>query len=420
MFFLFSAKYFLLFERNIIKEQVRKSENIINLYQKYLDNSCNEQELKDILSHFEQSEQNPELKLMIRKELEHTGSEYERLPQVESILRKLDDAIDTKIINTTPKRISLFQKVTYRYSAAAVLFLLLSAGLFYSSIRLNLFDRYKSEYYNDVAPGTNRALLTLADGKKIQLDEALNGTLSSQSGILISKTANGQLRYQVSAATKTGEAKAAYNTISTPKGGTYEVILSDGTVVVLNAGSSLSFPISFGDKKDRHVILNGEAYFEVAHRRNQPFYVKSGDQLISVLGTHFNVNAYTDEHSVKTTLLQGSIQVSYPDGRNALLKPGQQAYVANGKLAVKDVNAESAIDWKKGEMDVKDEDFQATMRKIARWYDVDVVFLEDAPADLKLGGIISREKSIVTVLKVMELTGKVHFKVEGRRVTVMR
>lgn len=398
---------------------MKDSDTISTLYQKYLDNKCNPQELEMLLHHFEQVEIQPELGLMIRKELENAGSVYESLPQVDAVLQKLDDFIACHIIPGKPKRLSFFSSGNFRYWSAAALFLILSIALYYEGNQLGIFNHSVSEYKNDIAPGKNKALLTLADGKKIELTEALHGKVATQSGVLISKTADGQLRYQNSD-TKTNVAKAAYNTISTPKGGKYEVELSDGTKVFLNAASSISFAAGFGNKGDRTVILKGEAYFEVAHRQGQPFYVQSGDQLIKVLGTHFNVNAYTDEQSVKTTLLQGSVAVSYPNGNRVLLKAGQQSYVANGKLLVNEVNAESAIDWKEGEMNVKDEDFQTTMRKIARWYDVDVVFAEDAPADLKLGGIISREKSIVTVLKVMELTGEVHFKVEGRRVTVMR
>ena len=393
--------------------------SISTLYQKYLDNACNPEELQTLLHHFEQNEQDPELSLMIRKELESTNTIYEGLPQVQNVLSKLDEIIDRNVMASKSVNLSRFNNNSFRYWSAAALFLILSVSFYFATTQLHLFNRFASEYKNDIAPGKNKAVLTLADGKKIELTDELKGTIAAQSGVLISKAANGQLRYRFSSETS-GRTKLVYNTISTPNGGKYEVELSDGTVVFLNAASSLSFPTSFGDKEDRSVILKGEAYFEVAHRPHQPFYVKSGDQLIKVLGTHFNVNAYTDENSLKTTLLQGSIQVSYPDGRNALLKPGQQAYISNGRLSVKEVNVESAIDWKKGEMNVKDEDFQATMRKIARWYDVDVVFADDAPTDLKLGGIISREKSIVTVLKVMELTGEVHFKVEGRRVTVMR
>lgn len=398
---------------------MKDSDTISPLYQKYLDNECNPQELQMLLHHFEQVEIQPELSLMIHKELENTDSVYENLPQVDAVLQKLDAFIEHNITLSKSKRLSFFSSGNFRYWSAAALFLILSIALYYGGNQLNIFSNSASEYRNDIAPGKNKALLTLADGKKIELTEALHGTVATQSGVLVSKTADGQLRYQVSD-TKTNGAKAAYNTISTPKGGKYEVALSDGTIVFLNAASSLSFPTSFGNKGDRNVVLKGEAYFEVAHRPDQPFYVQSGGQLIKVLGTHFNVNAYTDEQSVKTTLLQGSVAVIYPNGNHVLLKPGQQSYVANGKLLVSEVNAESAIDWKAGEMNVKDEDFQTTMRKIARWYDVDVVFAEDAPADLKLGGLISREKSIVTVLKVMELTGEVHFKVEGRRVTVMR
>lgn len=391
--------------------------SISNLYQKYLDNACSPEELQTLLSHFEKIDQEPELREMTRNELQRINSSYERLPQVNNLLNKLDLVVHRQIIQNKPKQMKLLGR--YRYWSAAAIFLILSIALYYGDHKLNIFNSYASEYKNDVAPGSDKAILTLADGSEINLTDTLQGTLAAQSGVTITKNKAGEVRYQISASQEDA-ARSNLNTISTPKGGKFEVVLSDGTRVFLNAASSISFPSTFSSKGDRRVTLTGEGYFEVAHRAAQPFYVQSGDQLLRVLGTHFNVNAYTDEKSVKTTLLEGAVQVAYSNGRQTVLKPGQQSHISNGQLLVDEINAESATDWQRGEMGVEDEDFQATMRKIARWYDVEVVFAADAPRDLKLGGIISRDKSIVTVLKVMELTGEVHFKVEGRRVTVMR
>jgi len=395
---------------------LEKSTYISRLYQKYLDNACNLQELQELLQHFEQTAPDPVLSGMIRNELEGLDERYAALPQVRTILSRLDESISTNVMRPKIKRMPLFSGNVLKYWSAAALFLIFSIALYYSNEHLNIFGRYASEYKNDVAPGKDQAYLTLANGKKILLTDSLEGTVAAESGLLISKTAKGQLRYQIAR----GASGDGYNTISTPRGGHYEVLLADGTLVYLNAASSLRFPVNFAQAAERRVTLDGEGYFEVAHRDAQPFYVQSGKQLLRVLGTHFNLNAYADEAAVKTTLLQGSVSINYPDGKQAVLKPGQQSHIVEGQIRVDQVDAASAIDWQRGEMNLKDEDFQSTMRKIARWYDVEVVFDETAPADLTLGGLVSRDKNLIAVLKVMELTGKVHFKVEGRRVTVMR
>ncbi|MGQ7856322.1 FecR family protein [Pedobacter sp. WC2501] len=388
--------------------------HITKLYQKYLDNSCNPQELQELLHHFEHAEPDAELVQMIRTELQKDDERYVALPQVQAILSKLDESMQVNVINPIAKRRSLFTTSMRYWSAAALLFL--SLLLYYGNEHLNFFGTYTSTYKNDIPAGGDKAYLTLADGKRIALTDSMVGTISPAPGLRISKTAKGQLRYELAK----GASGNGYNTITTPKGGKYEVILADGTHVYLNAASSLRFPTSFTGVAERRVTLTGEGYFEVSHRNGQPFYVQSGKQLLRVLGTHFNLKAYPDEQSVKTTLLQGSVEVSSSEGSNAVLKPGQQSQLDQGKLKLEEVDVMAATDWQRAEINLKAEDFQSTMRKIARWYDVEIVFDETAPGDLTLGGLVSRDKSLVAVLKVIELTGKVHFKVEGRRVTVMR
>ncbi|RLJ72527.1 FecR family protein [Pedobacter alluvionis] len=388
--------------------------HITKLYQKYLNNACNPQELQELLHHFEDDEPNAELVQMIRTELEKDDERDVALPQVQAILSKLDESMQVNVINPIAKRRSFFTTSMRYWSAAALLFL--SLLLYYGKERLNIFGTYTSTYKNDIPAGGDKAYLTLADGKRIALTDSMIGTITPAPGLRISKTAKGQLRYELAK----GASGKGYNTITTPKGGKYEVILADGTHVYLNAASSLRFPTSFTGVAERRVTLTGEGYFEVSHRDGQPFYVQSGKQLLRVLGTHFNLKAYPDEQSVKTTLLQGSVEVSNSEGSNAVLKPGQQSQLDQGKLKLAEVDVMAATDWQRAEINLKAEDFQSTMRKIARWYDVEIVFDETAPGDLTLGGLVSRDKSLVAVLKVMELTGKVHFKVEGRRVTVMR
>lgn len=316
-----------------------------------------------------------------------------------------------------------YRKLYVWIASAAAIFIIGSVS-FYSFFYKDQVSSIDSRLVlNDINAGGNKAVLTLSDGTKVLLDTAKNGIISGQPGLKITKAADGQLVYTYTAVSKYNSAteKDLYNTISTPKGGQYQVVLPDGTKVWLNASSSLRFPTQFADS-ERSVSLWGEGYFEVVHDRKSPFFVKTTKQEVKVLGTHFNINSYADEKVVKTTLLEGSVQVSQlsENGQSKLLKPGEQAANNDKDILVKSADIESIIAWKNGDFVLRNEDFKATMRKIARWYNIEVVYGSDAPEDLELGGWVSRTKNLSAVLKLMELTGKVHFKIEGRRVTVTK
>jgi len=301
-------------------------------------------------------------------------------------------------------------------SAAALVILSLSTIFIY---RQNNPSSYLTNLpaSADLKPGKEKAILVLASGKKINLDQTGSGHLADETGVSITKTADGQIVYAVPEQEKIS-AETEYNTVLTPAGGQYQVNLPDGTRVWLNASSSLTFPTAV--TLVRTVKLEGEAYFEVSKLaedgRRIPFIVESKNQKIEVLGTHFNVNAYGNEPSTRTTLLEGSVRIN----DHTLLKPGQQARVKGESVKVVAVNPEDDIDWQKGDFILEHNDFRSIMRKIARWYDVEVIYSEDAPEKLNLGGWISRSKNISSILQVMEKTGKVHFKIEGRRITVTK
>ena len=188
-----------------------------------------------------------------------------------------------------------------------------------------------------------------------------------------------------------------------------------------NAASSLKYPTQFVGN-NRVVELNGEGYFEVSKNENKKFIVKTGMQQVEVLGTHFNINAYRDEASVKTTLLEGAVRVSLKDGRkeeeSRLLKPGQQSEQSGNSIDVRNVDAENVIAWKKGDFIFNGEELSGIMRKIGRWYDVEVVYKGNFE-DLKFGGYISRSKNISSVLGIMESTGKIHFQIQGKTIIVL-
>lgn len=258
---------------------------------------------------------------------------------------------------------------------------------------------------NDIAPGKNTATLTLSNGKTITLSDTKTGVVVGDG-----------LKYNdnTKVIANTDESLgAAEMTLNTPRGGTYQITLSDGTKIWLNAASSLTYNAVLNNGGQRKVKLEGEAYFEVAKDKKHPFIVESKGQQVKVLGTHFNISSYPDEPLKKTTLLEGSVAIN-----GTILKPNQQAVLNGTNLTVKPANVEGELAWKNGDFLFDGEDFRAAMRKVARWYDVDIVYDNSVPQQIKLGGWVSRSKNISAVLKVLESTGEVHFKVTGRRVIV--
>jgi transmembrane sensor len=270
-----------------------------------------------------------------------------------------------------------------------------------------------------IVPGTNKAILTLAGGQTIVLKNAANGLLAQTAAGNVLKTANGQILYN--AAAKTGLANSGdnYNTLSTPKGGTYQVILSDGTKVWLNAASSISYPVAFTGN-ERNVKLSGEAYFEVAKNKDKPFYVNINNVQVRVLGTHFNIAAYNDDEEITTTLLEGSVQVS-KNSVHSMLVPGQKAVIGNrsDNIAISEANIDDAMAWKNGYFIFNDDNISAIMRKVSRWYDVGVEYKGDFATE-RFGGTFYRSKSIMELLQHLQKIGKVRFAIEGRRVIVMK
>jgi len=333
------------------------------------------------------------------------------------LLKKIEDKID----DYESRQKKGAHKINFsfkRLSIAAAIFLVVAGSLFFYTKSTGPFGNLGANQNLEFAdrhikPGNNRAYLTLANGKRISLTDAANGELAREAGVEISKTANGQIIYKIFNNAHHNE--ELINTIETPKGGQYQVLLPDGSKVWLNAASKFSYPVSFKNNKERMVTLNGEAYFEVAKDKQHPFIVKSEGQEVAVLGTHFNINSYTDEDATKTTLLEGSVKVN-----DAMLKPGQQSVLSGKKIKVLPADIESSVAWKNGDFIFKGEDFRTNMRKIARWYDVDIEYEPGLNEHVELGGWVSRSSKLSEVLSRIELAGSVHFKVEGRRVLVTK
>jgi len=276
----------------------------------------------------------------------------------------------------------------------------------------------------DIIPGKNGATLTLANGTKLLIDDALVGNIASQSGVKISKTKQGQIIYEV---TDQGTGKMEYNTLTTTRGEQTQVRLPDGSLVFLNAASSLKFPTSFTKSKQRRVSLTGEGYFEISKNRKQPFVVSTAQQEVEVLGTHFNINAYKDEKVVRTTLLEGSVKVApvlagglvASSGKGHVLRPGQESVLDEKGIEVIDVDLNEAVAWQKGYFRFYDEDITAVMRKVSRWYNIEVEYAEQVP-EVGFNARITKYSSIKDVLTTLEKTKAVHFKIEGRKIIVSK
>ena len=341
-------------------------------------------------------------------------------PMPAELQRLLSAITPVPILQPANAKLAL-RKIIYYLSgaAAAVVIAVVGILLFRQSNKTNQSQPVVTAAVRDIAPGGNRATLTLSNGQTIPLDSAGTGLLAHQGAVHILKSGQGQVDYQP---TTSPAGEIAYNTMSTPRGGTFKLTLSDGTRVWMNAGSTLRYPVSFTGLKERNIELSGEAYFEVAANKSVPFTVTAGHETIKILGTHFNVMAYADEKQIETTLLEGAVFVGQTgDADNGkLLHPGQQAQVApDGKLSVATVDVADYTAWKDGLIQLNHADIPAVMRQISRWYDVQVVYQGTTKLPTwTLAGRISRNLNLSQVLQTLELNG-IHSKLDGRTITVI-
>lgn len=327
-------------------------------------------------------------------------------------------------------RLHFLRTGLFRYAAAIILVIGLAALAYllttHNGPEKSLADGDKY-LQTDIAPGGDRAVLTLADGSKIILDSAADGQLASQGGVQVIKLANGEIAYDLKGL---ASKDAMWNTINTPRGGQYRVTLPDGTKVWLNAASSITFPTAFSGNK-REVRIDGEVYFEVTPNKQQPFIVNvDGRSSVEVLGTSFNVNAYKDETSINTTLLEGSVAVSLPGAmkqRNyasmqtrAVLKPGQQAQIAaataqasSSGIVIVNTDTDKVIAWKNGAFNFENTRLEEVMRQLARWYNLEIVYPKGVP-NIKFGGKMSRNITLASMLQALK-DSKINIQLSGER-----
>lgn len=392
-------------------------DKLSRLFEKYLNNQCSDEEIMTLLEHFKIEEQELLLLDLIGK-----GLQWPDEPTVS--VNNLEEHLDLAYVNVK-QRIEHLKtpavrkiKLWIRIAAAVAIVLVSSNGLYFYMIKNIKGSRDQAAgYTNDLKPGTNNATLTLANGRKIKLSEVGNGELAEEAGISILKSAQGQVVYEVK---HNSEMANKVNTLTTAKGETFILILPDKSRVWMNAASSLTYSPVLTTNGVRKVKLEGEAYFEVTKDKVHPFVVYANNQLVEVFGTHFNVNAYIDEPIVKTTLLEGSVQVSSLQSHLVKrLAPGQQSDLVDGNIQIRNVNPGVAIAWKNGEFSFKNEELKSIMRKVARWYNVEVVFQNKEIMRRKFSGNVSRFDKISKVLRILEMTGDVKFKIEERVITVL-
>ncbi|HEX6848099.1 MAG TPA: FecR domain-containing protein [Chitinophagaceae bacterium] len=370
-------------------------------------------EMHWLLNYLENSD-GIELKQLMQK---HFSDDPEKSKEISpETSAKVFKAIHEKISSESKQarpRVITFRRIAIAASTIAIV--LISAFLFLNKNKSRDIVKAgaaEKRFQDDVAPGGDKAILTLADGSTIVLDDAQNGTLTQQGNSKVIKL-DGKITYDASAK----NSGVVYNTISTPNGGQYQLELADGSLVWLNATSSIRFPTAFSGK-ERRIEITGEAYFEIARNRDMPFVVSVNGSEVQVLGTHFNINAYNDEENVKTTLLEGVVKFVHGDNAN-VLKPGQQLQLANNgdMKVVSNVDIEEVVAWKNGMFDFEQAGIEKVMRQLSRWYDVEVEY-QGKSDDLFIAEM-RRNIKLSDALRALELTGKVKFDIRGRKIIVL-
>lgn len=387
----------------------RPQKDIKNIIERYLSGKATAEETRFLESYYDYLSKN-----------ENRGTDTVR--DLQNLEEENFNAIRTKI--ALPKRSKIIP--FYKYASAAAILILICGGfyfLFNKDIANSENEGNLAEAENiDVLPGTDKAILTLADGTHVMLDDKTTKNISNKDGVTISKAKNGQLIYAVASSNNALAHKTvAYNTIQTPRGGQYQVLLPDGTKVWLNAASSLKYPESFVGNT-RNVELSGEAYFEVAKNKDLPFHVKSVNQDVEVIGTHFNINGYMDDRTIKTTLLEGSVKVSNFNSAK-ILKPGEQAIAdrsGNSKIRItSDVDTDDETAWKNGLFQFNDADLKGILNQLERWYDIKIDY--SSVPNKRYNGMVPRKAKLSEVLKMLGKTGNIKFEIaEGKKLKVLR
>jgi transmembrane sensor len=377
-----------------------------SILKKYLEGKATPEETIFLEHYYDYLQDQPGLSTLLsdaeNKKIEHRN--WERLNA------RMDELSQT----IAPHHITSFRKG--RWVAAASFILAIGLGGWFFLVNKNDKQQQvvQKKVIDDIKPPDgNRATITLTNGQTVYLDSAAIGSLAVQGSVKLVKLANGKIAYQT--ASDDIIEKPAYNTLTNPKGSrVVDMTLADGSRVWLNAGSSITYPVAFIEK-ERTVLITGEAYFEVARDKTKPFKVTKGEMQVEVLGTHFNVNAYDDEKNIKVTLLEGAVRLK-TNKENQILQPGEQAQVSGTISILKNVDVEAVMAWKDGRFKFSSVDIETIMRQVARWYDMDIEYR--GKVEGTLSGGLARNVNASQLFHVLELTDKVRFEIQGRKVIV--
>lgn len=376
-----------------------------------------QQEIEQLLKAYREGKASAEQKALLEQwyhSLEYDASVFTDEAQLHYLQQQSWQAIRQRQRATV---VPLYRR--YWQVAAAVLVLLVAGTWWWRSTTDRQATAVAVNTATAIRPGTNKATLTLSNGSVVVLDSNAQTQIADAGGIHITNRNNQQLSYQPQPSGAHSE-MVGFNMLSTPRGGQYQLTLPDGSMVWLNSASQLKYPISF-QGNERVVELSGEAYFEVAENAKQPFKVIANGIRVDVLGTKFNINAYHDEASIKTTLVQGSVRVSgsrATSGASTILRPGQQAIAIAGNVTTRQANIQQVLSWKNGLFVFEDRKLDEVLREVSRWYDIEIEFR--APlSDNLYGGVINRHNLLPKVLELLEKNGIQHFKIEGRKVIVL-
>jgi len=390
------------------------------LFNRLIERQLSKEDVKNLIDWLSNDDLDAEASALILSHLKNEISGEQLDPEIFAVLKSKLPLILEKQESGAKRRFMFLRSGWVRYAAAIIIFL--GVGAYFllfnnSAQKQSETGEVVTNSQPDVQPGKEGAILTLDDGSTVILDNLDDGLITTQNGVNVLLN-DGQLTYAIGNIVDKKE--IAYNTMSTPKGRQFQLLLPDGSKVWLNAASSIRYPTVFTGT-ERKVDITGEVYFEVSANAKMPFRVKvNGETEIEVIGTHFNINAYTNEGNIRTTLLEGSIRIS-DHGEKVILKPGQQAQSGQASQLIKifnDVNIERVMAWKNGVFNFQDATLEEVMRQLERWYDIDVVYEKGVPK-LEFFGKMGRDLTLMEVLRGLQMS-EVRCRIEdGRKLVVM-
>ncbi|WP_333888638.1 FecR family protein [Sphingobacterium siyangense] len=379
---------------------MKDSKHIKLLFERYLNNHASREETAELFQYFQDTNNKEALEQMIENQLESRDKE-------ELIDKMILDRVFGKIdLDTEPQN---FKSPTWYKTTGVAAAIILIISISYLFLNRSTYNDHTATI---IEPGRDKATLVLSSGKTIVLEDVANGKLTEELGTTIEKTEKGGINYKIEGNT---DVRIAMNLLNVPKGGQFQITLSDGTKVWLNSNSSLKYPSAFSTS-ERRVELTGEAYFEVSKNKQKPFIVETSLQKVEVLGTKFNINAYDDESSTQTSLAEGSVRVSCKNN-TTLLKPGQQFTLTDQNIAVRTINLDQVLDWKNGDFNFSNNNLKEIMRKISRWYNIEVIF-EGPISQETYVAQISRKKRLNDVLRALQLSGSIKYNIRNNKLYI--